>query len=226
MLGNKTLNSIMVENNVLKQSRFEIKGFFNKEYNLFQTEDINCIYIPYEYFVDQEVNKVVLELNNFNEFENIDEAIYKINLNYKVTYSQSQYINQINEFDDFSNKLDAFSVTLIILVSVLLGVMHFFTAMNQKYEIAVLKANGLSNKEMMTLMFVYFKNMFLKSLVFISICLCMAKMLFLVLGKTVHLLTFSNIIIILFLTGIVYIIPNIIATIIMIRFDPEKLLRF
>lgn len=185
-----------------------------------------CLYIPYHLFQYLESSSMILELNSFEDFYQISENIKNINQQYQVILSQDTYLSQMNAFDTLTQQINYFIVVLLILVIISFCINQLLIIYNQKYEIAILKANGLSYYEIMKMILYWICKQMMKSFITISLFIIFETFISYILRFQVQL---TNPTIIFYMCGMligIYIFPALIATICIAKIDVEKLLRF
>lgn len=217
---------ISISLSFLKQENYTVAGVLEKDYVLTQSQEQYVIYVPYQYFQEQTTQRVLLQLKDFESFKNISEAIHKVNNNYRIILSQDMYIRQMNQLEAYTKNLSTFIIVLCGLVTLVLTISQFFSVNNQKYEISVLKANGLSRYEILRMMFQIFCDTILKTFVSVIILLFIEKIVVYFFGIHVSLLSLKLIGLSLLFIGVVHFIPTFFATLFIDHFDVEKLLRF
>lgn len=221
-------DTITIHNSLVNIQNMTIGGILKKDYSLIQHVDkkIPCIYVPYKYFHYFESGSMVLELEDFEAFYQISENIKKINNQYNVILSQDTYLSQMSALDKLNEQINQFIIIIFILVIITFCINQLFVIYNQKYEIAVLKANGLSYYEILKLMLCWLGRQIFKSLIVISLFMISETIISVILGLYVNI--FNPIIILLMLTMILglHFLPTLLATVYISKIDTEKLLRF
>lgn len=226
LLHIEDITDISISLSSLKQQNYTVAGVLEKDYVLTQSQQQYVIYVPYQYFQEQTTKSVLLQLKDFESFMNISESIHNVNINYKIILSQDMYIRQMKQLEAYTQNLSAFIIVLCGLIAFVLTVSQFFSINNQKYEISVLKANGLSRHEILNMMLHMFYDTVIKSLVLIVILLLIEKGIFYFLGINVRLFSMKTIILSLGFVVAVHFVPTLFATLFIEHFDVEKLLRF
>lgn len=184
------------------------------------------IYVPYTDLSNTTVDLAYIELDSFETFETITEDLQEINPDYQVTLSQRDYLTKIEQLKTYTSSFQMFTLTLTFLVIVLLCIAQLFTIYNQKYEISVLKANGLSIKEIIHLMLhMFFKNMVV-SLIFSFLFLIIEMLIAFGFQLSVPVYSLKSISLTVGISALIYFIPSFLATLYIAHFDVEKLLRF
>lgn len=219
-------NTIAINNDDMKQNNFVVAGTFKQDYNLTQTTQQEVIYIPYQYFKQMPSNMVLLKLGSFQDFDGISEKIKAINQSYNIVLSQSKYLTQISFLNMYRDNISTFLIILISSVIILLSIINIFTMSSQKYEITVLKANGLSRSEIIKLMMYITIKLILSSLILIFIIMIIGNGIFLILEIPTHLFSMEIICLTLAFVTTVYFIPHLLTALYITRFDVEKILRF
>lgn len=219
---------LTVNESFLTTQHLSIGGVLNENYSFIQHREKNasCLYIPLRYFQDQETSSVVLQLDNFEAFKHINDNIYKINPQYKTVLSQNTYLSQINTLETLSEQIDKAIVVLFVLVIISLSVNQIFMIYNQKYEISVLKANGLSLGEIMKMMFSLLITQVVKSILCVTAWLLLETFIAICLTIKVSILTSSLLILMILMIIGIYIFPTCLAAVYIAAMNTEKLLRF
>lgn len=218
--------NIEIDSHMLNGNSLKISGIFQQDYRLTQTPDtVLAIYIPNRYFVYDQKDKVLLKLDTFENFTNISDKIHEINSTYKTFFSQDKYISQMANLSSYTEHLNNFIFILIGMIILLLSFSQYFTVHNQKYEISILRANGLSKKEILFTLSVYMIKQILKTTCFVCVFALMAKLISYSFGFNLMIslsLCIIGFLIILF----TYLIPGLLLALLILRIDIEKMLRF
>ena len=210
----------------LTKNKFKIKGVLYEDYFLTQSQQSYIIYVPYQYFHESETNAVLLQLNDFESFLGITDKINEINPLYSTIISQDKYLAQISNLEIYTTNLSTFVTIVCSLVIFILVISQFFTINNQKYELTVLKANGLSNKEIFKMMLILFLQTIVKTTISVICLLLTSKLIVCILGINLKIFTITTLYLsIIFILGI-YLAPTILSTLLICHYDVEKLLRF
>ena len=219
-------SNIQLDNLNLTKNKFKIKGVLYEDYFLTQSQQSYIIYVPYQYFQESETNAVLLQLNDFESFLGITDKINEINPLYSTIISQDKYLAQISNLEIYTSNLSTFVTIVCSLVIFILVISQFFTINNQKYELTVLKANGLSNKEIFKMMLILFLQTIVKTTISVICLLLTSKLIVYILGINLKIFTITTLYLsIIFILGI-YLAPTILSTLLICHYDVEKLLRF
>lgn len=219
-------SNIQLDNLNLTKNKFKIKGVLYEDYFLTQSQQSYIIYVPYQYFHESETNAVLLQLNDFESFLGITDKINEINPLYSTIISQDKYLAQISNLEIYTSNLSTFVTIVCSLVIFILVISQFFTINNQKYELTVLKANGLSNKEIFKMMLILFLQTIVKTTISVICLLLTSKLIVYILGINLKIFTITTLYLsIIFILGI-YLAPTILSTLLICHYDVEKLLRF
>lgn len=210
----------------LKQKEYSIAGVFKQKYSLTQsTNDKYIIYVPASYFDAASSSEVLLEIESFEYIQDITNQIYALNSNYKLLLSQDKYISQVTQLEKYKKSLHTFILSLTSMMIVSLSISQLFSIHNQRYEISVLKANGLSKKEILQLMSTIFIRNVFTSIIFISLILIIEKIIA-SMWISVNIFSYSVLIQIIGFSLFIYMLPSFLALLYINHFDVEKLLRF
>lgn len=220
-------NEIEIQAHLLNEEKYQMKGYFQRDSMLSQSKGEDIIYVPYECFHTHQTSNVALvKVSHFQYLDGISEKINTINPTFTVTLSQTKYLSQISFINLYEQNMVNFLIVLLSIAIILLLVMNFFAVRNQKYEITVLKANGLSNKEILKLVLVVALRTIVLSIICISIMLILENTIIMCLGYPSFITSLGIVLFMIVFVSLVYMIPYIFMAVYLNRFDPESMLRF
>lgn len=137
------LNSKITINN----NEYVVSGTIDKNYDtLYHSNNVNTILIPIDNY-EGKINSYVVYVKDLNTIEKT------------VANLKNLFPNSVIQTQDHSIKLTidsikilqqvgmTYSVLLLIVVSIMIYMIYYRMILNQKYEILLLKANGLTKKE-------------------------------------------------------------------------------
>ena len=226
-LNLKDFNEMTINSHLLREQKYMVGGYFQRDYMLTQSKGKDIIYIPYEYFdSDKTSNTVLINVSHFRYLDKISDRINTINPTFTTTLSETKYLSQISFINLYEKNIVNFLVILMSITILLLMIMNFFVIKNQKYEITVLKANGLSRKELMRLIITMTIRSIFMSIILILFMLIIENFILVYMGYPSILTSISIIFAMIIFVSFVYAIPQILTILYLNRFEAESLLRF
>lgn len=210
----------------LLKDAFKISGTVKINVYSNITENQNIIYVPYDYFDIKETNKCLIYVEDFKDINEITQQLAKIDKNYEINMPYANYNTMKELINQYSRNLTIFIQVLIMVVVILLSISQYYEINNQRYQICILKANGLSRFEIVKLMLTQFiGDIILISILGVVISLVLSKLSQSVFGFALHILTIRYLsCLILFILGI-KVIPSLMSLYLVNRHEPETLLR-
>ena len=170
-------------------------------------------------------SNAVVHLENFEAFKHIVDDIDKALPNHQAYLAQSDYLTQMASMETYSRFLENFIKALLILTVVFLSVSQFFAVKNRKYEICVLRANGLSKKETAHVILRIFADDMIKTGLLVFLMLSGAKLTVILIGSEIFVFTAFMMIAYLLMLISIYVIPVTLTLWIMLRINIEKMMR-
>lgn len=183
------------------------------------------IYVPHNIYSGIGKTQAVIHLESFEAFNHITDDIEKLLPNHQAYLAQSDYLTQMASLDTYSQYLETFIAVLLVLTILFLSISQYFAVKNRKYEICVLRANGLSKKETARVIFHIFANDMIKTGSIVLILLLGAKFIAVLTGSEIFALTGYMFIFYLLMVIGTYVIPVGLTLWIMLRIDIEKMMR-
>lgn len=216
---------IIVNDSMLDKTSFKIKGYLKRDSRLLQAEGELIMYIPYAYInADTASNRVLINMSHFKYLDGISDRIKTINPSFEVILSDANYVSQISIMNLMNENLDNFVYVLSSTLILLLLAINYNAIHNQRYEIAVLRANGLSHKELAKLiLYITFKNI-IKTLGIIVILLFIGESI--ALAYKIHLISLDMLFFLVIFIMIIYFLPCVTMILYATKLSIEKLLRF
>lgn len=204
----------------------EIGGILKQDLQLVQgMSSLFVIYIPQAIFPNTDTTNAVVHLENFEAFKHIADDIDKALPNHQAYLAQSDYLTQMASMETYSRFLETFITALLILTVVFLSVSQFFAVKNRKYEICVLRANGLSKKETAHVILRIFADDMIKTGLLVFLMLIATKLTVILIGSEIFVLTGFMVIAYLLMLISIYVIPVTLTLWIMLRINIEKMMR-
>lgn len=204
----------------------EIGGILEQDKQLVQgMSTLYAIYIPQSLYPYISMNHAVLHLDSFEVFSNITNDIEEILPNHHAYLAQSDYLTQMISMERYSQYLETFISVLFILTVLFLSVSQYFAVKNHKYEICVLRANGLSKKEVSRVILQVFINDMLKTAGLVLILLLMTRLITLMIGSELFICNGFMAVVYLLMTVGTYLLPVLLTLWIMLRINIEKMMR-
>ncbi len=206
---------------------YEVVGVIDK--NIIQSEKQLSVYLHVDHFIDNGYspdNKVVLTFSSFTDLVNISNSVSKIDDDYSVIVANNEYISYVKTIQSVESTIEQLTVILIIITIIMLSIIQIMAIMNQKYEIAVLKANGLSRRNIYALLTYISIRSILLCTVIINLLLILLHFISEGFNLPIMVFTQSQGSQSLFIVTIIYLIPSFIASFLLNRINIEKVLRF
>ena len=219
-------DKLYVETDLLVNKELDVGGIFANGYLLTQCREKNVIYVPYSYFNVCETNRMLMHLENFNVFDGIEEKIHKVNNGFKVSLSQDKYLLQMQQIENYEDILYKFSTVLLVLSVGILAVGQIYAIYNQRYELAVVKANGLTNYEIIKMMSFQCIKDILLMLGLVFMIMIVLKIILNCFDISFTMFSYLHLYVLLVVIILDYIIPTIISCTYICYFEPERILRF
>lgn len=192
-------------------------------------KDIPIIYVPYNKIHSflTASSTCILYTSDKNSISKIITDTKKLDM---TIGASSDYAGQTTLYKDAINKISNlitfFSYTLYFLAIVSIALIYFKMLSDRNYEIAILKANGMSNKEVAKL--ILFELLLHLSIIIItssSLIFLLQQIVSFILKYPFLLLNIKTLLTLSILSACTMIIPTFITLIIMLRNDPVKTLR-
>ncbi len=238
-----------VDLSAVKELKFEIAGVLDYDYsNNHSASGNNIIYIPIELMEnirietqnafskesvpdgvvsnDWSPSAYVLFVKSFNDIGSTIDKIQSQGSNFKAV-SQYQDIESMNEMMLGVKDTITWVVGIVLVIVVILMAMIYINdILNRKYEIALLKANGLDNKETMSIVLA---ESILHMLGIVVVAILAAAILFCVVNNlfsfNVLTLSGSTLLIIIMIALISITGPTVGSVIAINKMKPEEIMR-
>lgn len=204
----------------------KVGGILEQDVQLVQgSSSLYMIYIPQAIYPTADKAFAVVHLRDFEAFDQITDKIYDFMPSCQVVLAQSDYLTQMESMDQYSGYLEVFITSLLVLTILFLSVSQYFAVKNCKYEISVLRANGLSRKEVSHVIIHIFADDMIKTGVLVAAMLFVAKIIAILMGNNIFIFTPFMIVCYLLMVVGTYVIPVLLTLWIMLRMNIEKMLR-
>lgn len=165
-------------------------------------------------------------VKNYNDIDFTVEKLEKINPNFKAV-SAYQDIDSMNEL--LSNVRDTASwiiIAVLVIVLILMAIIYINSTVGRKYEFAILKANGLNNRETLKIaLSEAFIQLFGITIFALIIALLISGIVNLLFSFNVLTLSIKTVAIIVSTALIAVLVPTIGSIIIMNHVKPDRILR-
>lgn len=206
--------------------KVEIGGILEQDKQLVQgMSTLYVIYIPQSLYPSLSTDHAILHLDSFEFLYDITNDINEILPNHHAYLAQSDYLTQMESMEKYSQYLETFISVLFILTVLFLSVSQYFAVKNHKYEICVLRANGLSKKEVSHVILRVFINDMLKTGGFVFILLLVTRLITLMFGSELFVYSGFMTMAYLFMVVGTYLLPVLLTLWIMLRINIEKMMR-
>lgn len=242
----KTTYDIDVDLSKVKTLEFDISGILEDSVkNIYSDSGNNVIYIPYD-MMEGIRAKVTLEgsgnvslekkewnpsayviyAKNYDDVKLVMEKVKDINSNFK-TLSTYQDIDAMNTLiNNIREVATLVVIVILIVIFLLMSIIHMNYTLDRKYEISVLKANGLTRIELLKLILAESARHIVKVTVTSTI-------ISLIVIKIVNLLfNYSMVTFDLTILGVnsvvailSIIVPTIISLVMVNKFSPDRIMR-
>ena len=165
-------------------------------------------------------------VKNYNDIASTIEKLERLNPNYKAI-SGYQDIESMNEMlTNVKSTATWIIIAVLVIILVLMAVIYINHSVGRKYEFALLKANGLNNKEVLR---IAFSEALLQLIGIVALALLSAflisKIINLLFSWDVLTISIETLMIILSTAFIAVLTPTVGSIIIMNRVKPDKILR-
>ena len=207
------------------------KGVVSDYYKpLIQTEKgMSILYIPYEYVSSYlgESSVYQLEIETINQFNDIKSKINELDEStgfFSLYLENTEFIKEATLRINEMAKL--FTVTIMILSIFFVALVYFKIISNRTHEICLLKANGLSNKQLTFMMILeWLIHILCIGVISIILLVCMHVILYSTLHFSFDILSISNLMFLFGYTLFTMFVPGMGTLYSIIKNSPAKLLR-
>ncbi len=210
--------------NIQSDHEITIDGVLKSTNSNYFTSEKTLIYVPYDYFNNNESNQYLIEINHYKKVTDVRDKISLLNKEYSVYSPYKDYTSLYKMMDSNKLLINSFTISLLLIILILSSVSKIHSISNKKFELCILRANGLSKKELIKLMgMVFIKNSIIEYILAVSSIVVLsfiAKNSIL----TIHLSISSLSILFLFTLGMEF-IPSLCTLIYLNQFQVENLLR-
>lgn len=227
---------------------FEVVGVLNSNVrNIYTTSGDNVIYVPYSVMQEKLHENLSVQYHNSVESQNYKEWYPSAYVVFAKSYNDIQpimtKIRSINpNFQSVSNYQDVDSmnkmieatrdtarwITVIILtiIFLLMSIIYLNNTMRRRYEISLLKANGMTQLELFKLVMVEsIRHVILVTFISSIISFTLVWIINLVFSFNVIKFSISIIIHNILVSMLSILIPTVIAIVAVNRFKPDKIMR-
>ncbi len=209
------------------QENISVSGILSPDFALVQgSGTLYAIYVPAEIFLMDVHTQGVIHLRDFEAFLNMYDNVKTIVPNHQIILASNDYLTQMATMDHYRTYVNTFITILLILTILFLSISQFFAIKNHKYEISILRANGLSKREVVITVIHLFARDIMKTAGLVALFLIFTDLLFRIMHVSLSLITPFLILVYLLLLIITYTIPLLLTLWMMLRVDIEKMLRF
>ncbi len=219
-------DEIVLNNDSLQQNTYIVDAIFDTGYRPVQSSKELSMFIHEDQFINYDATSLLLQFSSFNDLLSVHETVKDINQDYIPVIANSNYIEQATLLKITDEYLSNFIISLVTITVVLLTIMNFIAITNQKYEITILKANGLSNKDILKLLLYMSFNSSWITLISVMGLFTFTYVALLMLHIPILQIDFLTVIALVILTPSLFILPNLLTAAYINHFDVEKLLRF
>ena len=220
-------DTLMIKDTNLKEESLVVNDIITAQF--IQTSHLQMVYLPYHYFEHldtQNYEQLVLNYDKFSQLVNISDTIYELNPDYEVTLGSNEYLNYIDIIETMDESISTMIQVSLFITVLLLSLMQWIMIFNQKYELTVLKANGLSNQDIYKLIGWITIKAIGQCLLVVLVTISFVQLLLFIFNLPLMIVNYKFIGSIALFVSIVYSIPNFMTAINLSRFDIEKILRF
>lgn len=186
----------------------------------------NIIYVPLESISTKSFSNYLLKINSYRDYEIVIQSLNKINQDYFINIPFTNYKNIIELENSYSKQINDITITLTFITISLLVITTLFNVNSKKYEICILKANGLNNKNLFNL---YMKeqilNYSLNCFYIFNLMVIFNQIIQLLFNIRINSISFNSFVLVIFILLFVNLIPMSIGLFKISRYSPEKLLR-
>lgn len=226
---------------------FKIVGILNSNVrNTYTSSGENIIYVPYSrmqeiLFETQKIpinsdetqdykvwnpSAYVVFAKRYNDIQSIIKKISLINPNFAAV-SNYQDINSMNKLIESTRYTARWSAVIILtIIFILMTIIYLNNTLRRKYEISILKANGMTKKELFKLVIAdSLRHITFVSLISITISFVLVWIINLLFNFDVVKFGASVIIYNIGVSILSILLPTIIAMILVNRFKPDKIMR-
>lgn len=170
---------------------------------------------------------LLVEVKNFDGISSAKAKIEKINPNIQINSVYQNIEAMVQNMRNLKMGINTFSFILISILFILMMIVFFFRTEKKKYEIAILKANGLTKEE--TQLTVWFEGVFLiVKIAFISFLLyiCLNYIISMFLNLNIYYSDYPKTALFIIIVSALSVMPPIIISIIRLsKYDPSTLMR-
>ena len=203
-----------------------VVGVYHIDVNSYYTDAKNIIYVPYNMLPKNEASTFLLQANDYKACITIRDKISQVDKNYDVILPFNYYSTILDMMSSYSSTLLNSSITILIVVIILTCISNVYEITNKKLELCILRANGLTQKEVLKMMIInYFKNITLDSIITITLTIIGLNVFMLLLSIDTVLLSPLLFLGTIVITLSINIIPSIATVLYINKFSPEKTLR-
>ena len=200
----------------LKNNNFTVEDIIDDK--LFYANGNMGIYLPGEYYEDDlNSSTYLIEFNDVDQINTVIQKIYSEYPNSLCVVSDSEYQYQLNKLKELQNNMNKIISSSIIIEIVILSIIQGIGVNTHKKELSILLANGLSLKDIV----------FLNS--YIQLRQIIKSILLLVIGGLIMnnmiIITVQNVLLIIIILLVVYTIPSVSRSILILYYQPEKILK-
>lgn len=223
-----------------KKIQVRIKGIlddnFSNTYSIYGDDVIYMDYDKMKSIIDETFNEysggrykssaVIIKIKDFSLLDDISKKISNINPNF-VCVSELQDIESMQAaIDSTKTAVLILSSTLFGIVFILMSVIYVQQTERRKYEFAMLKANGLTKKEVVQLVciesFLDVIKMIIMSLIIMFTLVMICR---LILAFTLITIDVKNIFLLTGISVVAIYIPTVITLKYVNKFEPAKIMR-
>lgn len=248
LTSENTEYDIDVDISNLKNLEFRIAGILDESViNTTSAEGDNIIFIPIN-LANQIIKEEQLNFNkydsielpvdkwehsaytiyakNYNDVQQIMDKVESINPNFK-TVSKYQDIQSMNDMiNNIKRIMMLVGVIILIVIFLLMTIIHMNNTLGRKYEISLLKANGLTRFELMKLIMIEsFRHIIYVTIVSIITSLILINIFNIIFNYTIVKFDKNIVLINLFVSILSIILPTVISVRFINKFSVEKLMR-
>lgn len=193
---------------------------------IFCINNKHSMFIPGEYFNEQPVFKLLLKIDNFKNFDNVIQKIKNIDDQYVVLSPFNEQLTMKEMIDNYSSNLQLITSVLLVIVIVLISIYKIYLASTKKYQICILKANGLTRSQIVKMSLI---DLLIEQLQTIILVLIFSAIINLLIkdyfNYSISVLNPMFILFIIVFCFGVHVIPTIITVAYFNQYSPETLLR-
>lgn len=244
----KTKYDIDIDFSKVSTLEFEVSGILEDSVeNTYSNSGNNVIYVPFDILenlrtkaqsnaseyknVSSECKEwkpsaIMLFVKDYNDIKVVKDKVIDINSNFKVL-SKYQDLESMNTLLDNTKSVASLVILVVlIIIFLLMSIIHMNYTLERKYEISVLKANGLTRIELIKLIMAESTRHIFKVTIISTI---ISFILILILNSLFSLsiveFGFSIVVINMLVSIISIIVPTTISLVVVNRFRPDKIMR-